>query len=177
MKESNLIENREQIKKLFNDGVISLDELIDIMSRFKPLENETKVEATVETKESIIDHMTQELIGELDIESIVDYMHRVDWKWGNSDMILEEVTVESFKKMSSKLIEETIRQMFNYIKNNPNIPFKDIEKEFSVATGGIKVVGYFETDGSPVVEIEFIADTSISYYTQEAFKKVALSDC
>ena len=131
MKENNL--KREQIKQLFNEGIIGVDELIDISSRLKDNQTETL------SRKYVTDYLVEESLKEFPVKQVVDFMHRVNWKWA-----LEEVTVESFKKQVYELVEETVKQMFDYVVAHNTTPLKDIEEDFGAATGGIEVVGYFD---------------------------------
>ena len=163
MKENNL--KREQIKQLFNEGIISVDELIDISSRLKDNQTETL------SRKYVTDYLVEESLKEFPVEQVVDFMHQINWKWA-----LEEVTVESFKKQVYELVEETVKQMFDYVVAHNTTPLKDIEEEFGVATGGIEVVGYFDEEGYPEIEVRFVAATTFSSYTQDDFRVIALNE-
>ena len=87
MKENNL--KREQIKQLFNEGTISVDELIDISSRL----GDNSLDSKTLSRKYVTDYLAEESLKEFPVKQVVDFMHRINWKWA-----LEEVTVESFKK-------------------------------------------------------------------------------
>ena len=93
MKENN--SKLEQIKQLFNEGIISVDELIRILSRLKDNQTETL------SRKYVTDYLAEESLKEFPVEQVVDFMHRVNWKWA-----LEEVTVESFKKQVYELVKD-----------------------------------------------------------------------
>ena len=163
MKENN--SKLEQIKQLFNEGIISVDELISISSRLKDNQTETL------SRKYVTDYLVEESLKEFPVEQVVDFMHRINWKWA-----LEEVTVESFKKQVYELVEETVKQMFDYVVAHNTTPLKDIEEEFGVATGGIEVVGYFDEEGYPEIEVRFGAANVFSSYTQDDFRVIALNE-
>ena len=163
MKENNL--KREQIKQLFNEGIIGVDELIDISSRLKDNQTETL------SRKYVTDYLVEESLKEFPVEQVVDFMHRINWKWA-----LEEVTVESFKKQVYELVEETVRQMFDYVVAHNTTPLKYIKEDFGVATGGIEVIGYFDEEGYPEIEVRFVAANVFSSYTQNDFRVIALNE-
>ena len=163
MKENN--SKLEQIKQLFNEGIISVDELIDISSRLKDNQTETL------SRKYVTDYLVEESLKEFPVKQVVDFMHRVNWKWA-----LEEVTVESFKKQVYELVEETVKQMFDYVAAHNTTPLKDIEEDFGAATGGIEVVGYFDEEGYPEIEVRFVAANVFSSYTQDDFRVIALNE-
>ena len=163
MKENN--SKLEQIKQLFNEGIISVDELIDISSRLKDNQTETL------SRKYVTDYLVEESLKEFPVKQVVDFMHRVNWKWA-----LEEVTVESFKKQVYELVEETVKQMFDYVAAHNTTPLKDIEEDFGAATGGIEVVGYFDEEGYPEIEVRFVAANVFSSYTQDDFRAIALNE-
>lgn len=165
MKENN--SKLEQIKQLFNEGIISVDELISISSRLGGDHTETK---TLNRK-YVTDYLAEESLKEFPVKQVVDFMHRVNWKWA-----LEEVTVESFKKQIYELVEETVKQMFDYVVAHNTTPLKDIEEDFGAATGGIEVVGYFDEEGYPEIEVRFVAANVFSSYTQDDFRVIALNE-
>ena len=165
MKENN--SKLEQIKQLFNEGIISVDELISISSRLEGNHAETETLS----RKYVTDYLAKDSIKKFPVNQVVDFMHRVNWKWA-----LEEVTVESFKKQIYELVEETVKQMFDYVVAHNTTPLKDIEEEFGAATGGIEVVGYFDEEGYPEIEVRFVAANVFSSYTQDDFRVIALNE-
>lgn len=165
MKENNL--KREQIKQLFNEGTISVDELIDISSRL----GDNSLDSKTLSRKYVTDYLAEESLKEFPVKQVVDFMHRVNWKWA-----LEEVTVESFKKQVYELVEETVRQMFDYVIAHNTTPLKYIKEDFGAATGGIEVIGYFDEEGYPEIEVRFVAAATFSSYTQDDFRVIALNE-
>lgn len=170
MKENN--SKLEQIKQLFNEGIISVDELISISSRLKSNTSEdSESNSNNLNRYFVTDYLAKDSIKKFPVKQVVDFMHQVNWKWA-----FEEVTVESFKKQIYELVEETVKQMFDYVVAHNTTPLKDIEEEFGVATGGIEVIGYFDEEGYPEIEVRFVAANVFSSYTQDDFRVIALNE-
>lgn len=157
----------EQIKQLFNEGIISVDELISISSRLGGDHTETETLS----RKYVTDYLAEESLKEFPVKQVVDFMHQINWKWA-----LEEVTVESFKKQVYELVEETVRQMFDYVVAHNTTPLKYIKEDFGAATGGIEVIGYFDEEGYPEIEVKFVAAATFSSYTQDDFRVIALNE-
>ena len=169
MKENN--SKLEQIKQLFNEGIISVDELISISSRLKSNTSEDSENCNNLSRYFVTDYLAKDSIKKFPVKQVVDFMHQVNWKWA-----LEEVTVESFKKQIYELVEETVKQMFDYVVAHNTTPLKYIKEDFGVATGGIEVIGYFDEEGYPEIEVRFVAAATFSSYTQNDFRVIALNE-
>ena len=172
MKDKVLNEKQLVIKRLFQEGKITADELILLSSSSE----ESQVQHLLKSKSGVIEKITNDCIRSFPVDNVVSYMHQTGWKWA-----LEEVNKEVFTNQIYELVEETINQMFDYIKEHKESlksikDLKNIEESFGVATGGIEVIGFFDEDGQPEIEVKFVAANSFATYDRDEFRDIALMD-
>ena len=164
MEDNVLNEKQLVIKRLFQEEKITIDELILLSSA------SSKSPQLPKSKQDVIKQLTNECVENFPVDRVINYMHQVNWKWA-----LEEVNKETFTHQLRNLIERTVNQMFDYVRKHDE-PLKYIKEDFGAATGGIEVIGYFDEEGYPEIEVRFVAANVFSSYTQNDFRVIALNE-
>ena len=164
MEDNVLNEKQLVIKRLFQEGKITTDELILLSS------SSSKLPQLPKSKQDVIKQLTNECVENFPVDRVINYMHQVNWKWA-----LEEVNKETFTHQLRNLIERTVNQMFDYVRKHDE-PLSSIEESFGIATGGIEVTGFFNKDGQPEIEVKFVAADSFAIYTDDDFSSIALNN-
>ena len=167
-----LNQHQQIIKKLFQEGKITTDELIILSSSSE----ESQTQHLLKSKSGVIEKIANDCIRNFPVDDVVNYMQQTGWRWA-----LKEVNKEAFTNQIYELVEETVNQMFDYIKEHKESlksieDLKNIEESFGVATGGIEVIGFFDEDGQPEIEVKFIAANSFATYDRDEFRDIALID-
>lgn len=170
----------EIIKKLYDEGKITLDEVIVLAQTDGPVADSGNFIGTpIRSSKSELDRVADELLSGVvegwddeqdpnihyafDVEKIIRFMEENDWKWAdglNEDYTYTEspVTYDRFVKELANMIKDSARQTLEKYHNGD----MEDDAEGGSATGGLRVRTWIDPnyDGRKqiVVSVEFIAE-------------------
>lgn len=164
---------KEILKRLYESGDITLDELITLSINGDEIKAECDEMKAVEAEpikisiDKLIDDATDEVSNSengLDVNNILRYMDEHDWRWRG-----KHVTREMFNSTTRMLVSDVINQAKIYIYNC-GLSYDDIcqlDKSWSSATGGITATAYID---------EEILSVEVSFTIDNGFTSVNIKD-
>lgn len=153
-------EKRAILKRLYDEGNITIDEMLTLsMNDTDELSNcQPEVKCAQITIDDVINIATSDMFHEeygMNVDNILRYMDEHDWRWRG-----KHVTREMFVETMHNLISGVIKNAHDYIKRN-NLTINDLrsqDKSWTQSTGGISVTAYFDDDDILSIEASFTID-------------------
>ncbi len=162
-------EKNKLIKSLFEQGKITFEQALLLASQqvsgienlaYRDPEEEEPDPEEEEPLSKIINCVYDDLINvkesRIDVEYIVDIMNERNWTWRD-----EPVTVARFKTQVLDQVTQVVTFLYDVYKKDQD---RDKDEDYFVDYGGVKVSGLLTTNNTLEVTIDFILDTTTSFY-------------